>query len=152
MSKREMSLVLKAIDLLAVAACVLVAVLVVPSLEAREVLPAGSTVAFVLGIAPLMVLALVSWQLFSAIGEGEVFTRHNAQHLRSMGYLASVDALLWLLALVVYLLSGLEIHFSVVASLSVALVFTASLGVVCAALSALTANAADIKDENDLVV
>lgn len=152
MSKREMSVVLKAIDLLAVAACVLVLALVIPAIEARDVVPSGSTLAFALGVAPLMVLAVVSWTLFSAIGEGEVFSRNNARRLRSMGYLAAIDVLVWLAVTVAYVALADQIVFSVVASLSVALVFCVSLAVVCVALSAFTEGAAQLKDENDLVV
>lgn len=152
MSKREMSIVLKVIDLLAVAACLLVAVMVIPAIEGRGVVPVGSTIVFALGVLPLVVLAAVAWRLFSAIGQAEAFTQGNAARLRLMGYLAAVDVLVWLLAAVAYVSCAQPLVFSVVASLSVALVFSVSLAVVCVALSALTANAAELKDENDLVV
>jgi len=152
MSKREMSVVLKVIDILAVAACVLVAVMVIPAIEGRGVVPAGSTLAFALGVLPLVALAAVAWGLFSAIGRTEAFTQKNATRLRIMGYLAAADVLMWLLASVAYVLIARPLAFSVVASLSVALVFSVSLAVVCVTLSALTANAAELKDENDLVV
>jgi hypothetical protein len=147
-----MSLVLKVIDLLAVIACALVAVMVIPSIEARGVVPPGSSVVFALGVTPLALVATVAWKLFSAIGRAEVFTQRNAARLRLMGYLAAADSLVWLLAAAAYVLIAKPLVFSVVASLSVALIFSISLTVVCVALSALTANAADLKDENDLVV
>ena len=65
---------------------------------------------------------------------------------------AAADAAVWLAELVAYLAFVAPVVFSVVASLSVALVFSVSLAVVCVALSGLTQNAAQIKDENDLVV
>lgn len=152
MSRREMSLLLKAIDLLAVLSCLVVAIAAIPPVEARGVVPPGSALLFVLGILPLVVLAAVAWRLFSAIGAGEVFTQGNALLLRRMGYLAAADAAVWLAELVAYLAFVAPVVFSVVASLSVALVFSVSLAVVCVALSGLTQNAAQIKDENDLVV
>ena len=146
MSQREMEAILKALDALACAACVFVCVLVIPAV------PAGSVPCFAVGIAPLLALGAVSWGLFSAIGRGETFVQSNAHRLRTMGYLAAADAVVWLALLVAYALVASRLWFSVVASLSVALIFAVSLAVVCVALSHLTSSAASLKDENDLVV
>ena len=69
-----------------------------------------------------------------------------------MGYFAAADALVWLVLIVVGVLATDGLAFSVVASLSVAFVFTFALTVVCVSLSHLASSAADIKSENDLVV
>lgn len=152
MSHKEVSVLLRVADAAAVVACLAVAVLVIPGLEARGDLPQGATVAFALGVAPLLVVAAVAWRLFVAIGHDEVFVAANARLLRVMCYAAVADAAIWAIALVAYLLLVAEARFSVVASLSVALVFAVSLAVTAGALSVLTTNAADIKSENDLVV
>ena len=89
---------------------------------------------------------------FSAIGHGETFTKENARRLRAMGYFAAADALVWLALIVIGVLVVDGLAFSVVASLSVAFVFTFALTVVCVSLSYLASSAADIKSENDLVV
>ena len=152
MSQREMEAVLKALDALACAACVFVCALVIPGVESEGSVPAGSVPCFAVGIAPLLALGAVSWGLFSAIGCGETFVQSNAHRLRTMGYLAAADAVVWLALLVAYALVASRLWFSVVASLSVALIFAVSLAVVCVALSHLTSSAASLKDENDLVV
>ena len=152
MTHREMAAVLKAVDLLACAACLFVLVAVIPDVEARGVVPAGATIGFAVGIAPLLALGARAWGLFSAIGRGETFTKENARRLRAMGYFAAADALVWLALIVIGVLVVDGLAFSVVASLSVAFVFTFALTVVCVALSHLASSAADIKSENDLVV
>ncbi len=152
MSHKEVSVVLRVVDVAAVVACLAVAALVIPGCEARGDLPTGATVTFALGIVPLLVVAVVAWRLFSAIGLDQVFVASNARLLRAMGYASAADAAIWAVALVAYLVAAQPVRFSVVASLSVALIFAVSLAVVSAALSLLTANAADIKSENDLVV
>lgn len=152
MTHREMAAVLKAVDLLACAACLFVLVAVIPDVEARGVVPAGATIGFAVGIAPLLALGAWAWGLFSAIGRGETFTKENARRLRAMGYFAAADALVWLALIVIGVLAVDGLAFSVVASLSVAFVFTFALTVVCVALSHLASSAADIKSENDLVV
>ncbi len=152
MSQRFLSLALKAVDALASLACVFVAMAVMPEVEGRGALPAGSTIAFALGCVPLLALACVAWSLFSAIGRGEVFTTGNAGRLRTMGCAAVVDAAIWLVELVLYVVAVPVTIFSVTASLSVALVFAVSLAVVSLALALLTERATVIKDENDLVI
>ncbi len=152
MTHREMAAVLKAVDLLACAACLFVLVAVIPDVEARGVVPAGATIGFAVGIAPLLALGARAWGLFSAIGHGETFTKENARRLRAMGYFAAADALVWLALIVIGVLAVDGLAFSVVASLSVAFVFTFTLTVVCVSLSHLASSAADIKSENDLVV
>ena len=152
MTHREMAAVLKAVDLLACAACLFVLVAVIPDVEARGVVPAGATIGFAVGIAPLLALGAWAWGLFSAIGRGETFTKENARRLRAMGYFAAADALVWLALIVIGVLAVDGLAFSVVASLSVAFVFTFTLTVVCVSLSHLASSAADIKSENDLVV
>ena len=152
MTHREMAAVLKAVDLLACAACLFVLVAVIPDVEARGVVPAGATIGFAVGIAPLLALGARAWGLFSAIGHGETFTKENARRLRAMGYFAAADALVWLALIVIGVLVVDGLAFSVVASLSVAFVFTFALTVVCVSLSHLASSAADIKSENDLVV
>ena len=152
MTHREMAAVLKAVDLLACAACLFVLLAVIPDIEARGVVPAGATIGFAVGIAPLLALGARAWGLFSAIGRGETFTKENARRLRAMWYFAAADALVWLALIVVGVLATDGLVFSVVASLSVAFVFTFALTVVCVALSHLASSAADIKSENDLVV
>ncbi len=152
MTHREMAAVLKAVDLLACAACLFVLVAVIPDVEARGVVPAGATIGFAVGIAPLLALGARAWGLFSAIGHGETFTKENARRLRAMGYFAAADALVWLALIVIGVLAVDGLAFSVVASLSVAFVFTFALTVVCVSLSHLASSAADIKSENDLVV
>ena len=152
MTHREMAAVLKAVDLLACAACLFVLVAVIPDVEARGVVPAGATIGFAVGIAPLLALGARAWGLFSAIGHGETFTKENARRLRAMGYFAAADALVWLALIVIGVLVVDGLAFSVVASLSVAFVFTFALTVICVSLSHLASSAADIKSENDLVV
>lgn len=69
-----------------------------------------------------------------------------------MASLAAIDSIIWVSGLAIYTLCAPERRFAVVAALSVALIFAVSLTVVLAALSMFTANAAELKDDNDLVV
>ncbi len=152
MTYRETSLILKLVNVAAAVACIVVAVVVIPQLEQGNRLPLGATPAFALGILPLLAVALTSWRLFSRIAQGELFSKENAYLLRLMSYFAAADALLWLVLLVAYLVAVSPVAFSVVASLSVALIFAISLTVIAAALSLFTTRASSLKDENDLVI
>ena len=152
MPKRVTAVLLSITDLLAMTACLLIAFVLMPGAEGAGLVPAHSSVLFVMGSAPLLVLAVVALRLFGAIGRGEVFTAANAHALRTMGWLCGVDALIWLVELVAYALTAQPVRFSVAAALGVAWAFSFSLTIVSAALAAFTQTAAEIKDDNDLVV
>mgnify|MGYP001641960778 FL=1 len=152
MSKRRTSILLKIVNLMAVAGCVSIALVVIPGAERVGLVPHLSTLLFIVGSVPLLALAVVSWRLYGAIGAGEVFTSKNSRALRTMALLCAVDCAIWLVELVLYLALAEHLRFSVAASLLVALAFCFSLAIVCASLSAFTASAAELKDENDLVV
>lgn len=147
-----LAVVLKGVDLLSVAACAFVGAIVIPGMVARGIVPAAAVPAFALGALPLVVVAVISWGLFSRIGRGRVFVGDNVVSLRRMGVVSAVDALVWLICAVAYVLAVAEPAFSVVAALSVALIFAIALCIVCIALAILTERAAAIKSENDLVV
>lgn len=152
MKHREMSIVLKVMDFLSIAAALFVACAVIPSVEAAKMVPAGASVAFGIGVLPLIALAVVAWQLFSAIGRGETFVAENAARLRTMSVLAAVDAAIWLAEIIVYALAEPAPELSVTGTLSVALIITVAMCMLCVVLSHLTLRAAALKDENDLVV
>ena len=152
MSKRRTSILLKIVNLVAVAGCASIALVVIPGAERVGLVPRLSTALFIVGSMPLLALAVVSWRLYDAIGAGEVFTSKNSRALRTMALLCAADCAIWLVELIPYLALAEHPRFSVAASLLVALVFCFSLSIVCASLSAFTASAAELKDENDLVV
>ena len=149
MHQREMSYVLRAIDILCLAICAAAAVGIVPRLEGSGLAPTGFVWSFAVGMLPLFAVGCVAWPVFADIGHGSSFTARNAVRLRAMGYLAAVDVLLWAVVTVAYALHAQPQSLAIPIVL---LVFAVGLAVVAIALSHLTAEAANIKDENDLVV
>ena len=152
MHQREMSYVLRAIDILCLAICAAAAVGIVPRLEGSGLAPTGFVWSFAVGMLPLFAVGCVAWPVFADIGHGSSFTARNAVRLRAMGYLAAVDVLLWAVVTVAYALHAQPQSLGCIAIPIVLLVFAVGLAVVAIALSHLTAEAANIKDENDLVV
>lgn len=152
MHKKGTAVLLGIMDLLAVVACLLIAFVLMPGAEGAGLVPACSSLLFIVGSIPLLMLAVVVLRLFGAIGRGEVFTTVNVRTLSAMGWLCGVDALIWLVELVAYVLMVQPVRFSVAAALGIALAFSFSLTVVSATLAAFTRTAAEIKDDNDLVV
>lgn len=152
MSNKSIAHILQLVDALSVLAIAIVANLVIPGAEATGSIPQGATPAFVLGCAPLIYLAYVANQLFSAIGRGETFVSQNASRLKRMGVASAASAAIWLVLLALCALVLAHVRFSTYASLSVALIFTVALSVVCLVLAILTERAADIKNENDMTV
>ena len=151
MKQREMSYVLCALDVLSVVACLALVFVAVPGMEADSLVPKGFTWLFAAGIILPLGVAVLAWMVFRDIGRDASFTTRNAWRLRVMGYLAMADALLWLCALLFVALSG-ALELLLVTILVAAFVFALIIAVVCAALSHLTAKAAAIETENDLVV
>lgn len=153
MSHKALAVVLELIDVLSVVACLVIAIGVVPGAESAGSVPAGSTVVFCIGIIPLIVLAVYGMSLFSAIGKGDVFVRENARRLKRMGAASAVSAAVWVVGIIACVICGYaDEYLSSIGTLSVALVFTVALCVVCFALALLTERASDIKSENDMTV
>lgn len=152
MLKKGTAVLLGIMDLVAVVACLLIAFVLMPGAEGAGLVPACSSILFIVGSAPLLALAVVALRLFGAIGRGEVFTTANARTLKTMGWLCGVDTLIWSVELVAYVLVAQPVRFSVAAALGIALAFSFSLAIVSTTLAAFTRTAADIKDDNDLVV
>jgi hypothetical protein len=153
MSNRVLSYVLRLVDALALVALLVVANQVIPGAESYGTLPAGSTIAFSIGCVPLVYLAYVANRLFGAIGRGDTFVKENATRLKRMGAASAASAAVWVVCLVICVVMGVgDGHFSVYEVLTVALIFTVALSVICFALGLLTDRAADIKSENDMTV
>lgn len=152
MPRRGTAVLLGIMDLVAVAACLLIAFVLMPGAEGAGLVPAHASLLFVVGSVPLIALAIVALRLFGSIGRGEVFTAANARTLRTMGWLCGVDTLIWLFELVAYALTAQPVRFSVAAALAVAVAFSFSLTIVSTTLAAFTRSAAELKDDNDLVV
>ena len=153
MAHRKVALVLKVAVLLSVAACAVVGVFVIPQVEAANTVPAGSTIAYWIAIAPLIVLGAVAVKLFSAIGKGRIFAAENSRLLRYMAALSALDALLWLAVLILYLVARAEVpQLAVTGSLSVAIIFSVMLTAACATLSIFAERGTALQEENDLVV
>ena len=152
MPKRGMVILLVIMDLVAVVACLLIAFVIMPGAEGAGLVPPYSSVLFIVGSVPLLVLAVVALRLFGAIGRGEVFTVANVRTLKAMGWLCGVDTLIWLGEFVAYALVAQPVRFSVAAALAVAAALSFSLTIVSATLAAFTRSAAELKDDNDLVV
>lgn len=158
MSQREMSVLLKVLDVLSVAGCLVVGFVMVSRMCQVGMLVQG--VFFGIGIVPMLAAAVFSWAIFSDIAKGQSFTEKNAGRLRVMAYLAAASTAVWLVEIImlatmpsphdVIRISSLPIFYLLIAVILA--VFCAALAAVCVALSHLTASAADIKSENDLMV
>ena len=152
MSNKVLARVLELVDVLSLVAVVVVCAQVIPGAEAAGVVPVGSTVAFAVGCVPLAYVAVVAFGLFSSIGRGETFVGENAVRLKRMGCASASSAAVWLVCIILCAVAAGEGRFATYIVLSVALVFTVALCVVCLALAILTSRAADIKSENDMTV
>jgi hypothetical protein len=153
MSHKVLARVLELVDAASLVACLVIANQVVPDAEAAERVPAGSTEFFSVGVVPLVVLALLAYRLFGRIGRGEVFVQENATQLKRMGVASAVSAIIWVVGIVAAAMTGIgDEYYSVYSTLSVALIFTVALCIVCLALALLCERAADIKSENDMTV
>lgn len=152
MDNRAVSWLMCAIDLISVAAVILIGAVVIPGLQAQGKIPTYSTLGYALGAIPLLICAAVGFKLFVAIGKGDVFSYTNARLLTYMGASSAVSALVWLVELGYLILARIATQTSVVSTLCVALIASVALASSCAALSLLCKHAADIKSENDMTV
>ncbi len=159
MKQLEMARWLKIIDALSLVCCVVLAFVVVPlmgyDLAARYPDVADMfwpCLVFVwLSAVPMIVICVVAWQIFVQIGRDESFSHENARRLRMISYLASIDAVAYLLASVVLALKSL-LPLNVLVVALVIMMGALILAVASATLSHLTEKAAVLKAENDLTV
>ncbi len=152
MKQREMSYVLKMIDAIALAVCLVLVFVVVPNLELSGLMPPGSVWLFFMGVAPMLIIGCRAWGIFSDIGKDKSFTDRNAKRLRFMAYVAAVDVLLWLSVAIVFSVFTPSGSLGPIVMSLVGLIGAVFIAALCAALSHLTAKAAALKTENDLVV
>ena len=153
MSHKALARVLQLVDAASLVACLVIANNVVPEAQAAGRLPEGATELFSIGIVPLVVLAYLAYRLFGRIGRGDIFVKENVVSLKRMGIASAASALVWAIGIVAVAFSGVgDDYYSVYDTLSVALIFTVALCIVCIALALLCERAADIKSENDMTV
>jgi hypothetical protein len=159
MKQLEMARWLKIIDGISLVCCIVLAFAVVPLLGydmmSRYPDIAGMfwpCLIFIwLSVVPLIVIGIISWQIFIQIGRDESFCHENAARLKTISYLASIDVVAYLLASVALALMSL-LPISVLLVALVVMMGSLLLAVTSATLSHLTEKAAALKAENDLTV
>ncbi len=158
-SRKHLACMLKAVTLLTFAGVLFAGLVPIPQLVhyVARFYPdyAGFSSAAVwyvnLGFLPFYGALVLAWQVFSAIGRDESFTRANARRVRGASWLALFE--------VAYLIGGL-IWFGTRQALSgvttLGLLGLILLGlaaaVLCYALSVLILQAAEMKEEADLTI
>lgn len=100
---------------------------------------------------PCFAFLPVGWSIASNIARGKAFSLQNAKLLSTVGFLAAGDAVFFLIGNVVFLFFNIN-HIGIVLG-SVLVSFLAfSVAVAAMALSSLTRNASDIREENELTI
>ena len=100
---------------------------------------------------PCFAFLPVGWSIASNIARGKAFSLQNAKLLRTVGFLAAGDAVFFSVGNVVFLFFNIN-HIGIVMG-SVLVSFLAfSVAVAAMALSLLTRNASDIREENELTI
>ncbi|MCL2889297.1 MAG: DUF2975 domain-containing protein [Eggerthellaceae bacterium] len=158
MKQKEMSYLLKILSIFTILACLVFMFVALPFL-AQSYLNATQASSLYwpflviswLGLAPIIVLAILAWGIFTEIGSDNSFCEKNAARLRLMSYLSAFCVVVWIAGVVFIVLSGI-IAVGIILSFTVALAIMLVLAIVCACLSHLTVKAAFIKQENDLTV
>ena len=163
MKHKELALALKLVDLLTVAGCLALLVIVVPifAAHADSAGPGGSSpfaiqplvsrgAAFVLWL-PILVMGINSWKMFTRIGNNNSFCPENTQALRSVSVLSLFECVLLALAGVACLVTGIY-SYGLLALIVLLMFICLALSAISAALSHLTLKATSIQDENDLTV
>lgn len=160
MKQRELALALKVVDVIALA-CSIAAIfylvekigtLLNPvegnagSLLRHAALPFG-----ILTCLPLIVIATLAWKLFNELARDNSFCRENAQRLRTIGFVAGVEALLFIIAAAAIAIFG-SISLDAFADFTVIIIACGALTIVAFTLSHLFAKASALQDENDLTV
>lgn len=158
-SRKNLSWMLKAVTLLAFAGVLFAGLVPVPQFAEHvahfwpdyEDFATAAVIYVNVGFVPFYGALVLAWQVFSAIGRDESFTRANARRVRVASWLALFE--------VAYLLGGL-IWFgtrqalaavTVLAFLGLTLLGLAA-AVLCYALSVLILQAAEMKEEADLTI
>lgn len=152
MSHHTLAILLEATDACVVAACLALAIVVIPAAEKAGELKQGSAILAAIGMLPLAVVAVYAWKLFSAIGREETFTPGNTRRLRIAAMAFAISATVWLVELIVSLVATTDSRRLVILGLGMAFLFCLVLAVVSSALASLTAAATELKNDNDLVI
>lgn len=100
---------------------------------------------------PCFAVLPIGWKISAEISNGHAFTLKNAMRLRTIAVLTAGDAAFFLLGNVVFLFLGINLPGIVLASLFVTFLGVA-ITVAALALSSLTQNASDIREENELTI
>lgn len=160
MKQRELALALKIADIVALACSIAaifylvgkIGVLLTPvegnvgSLLRHAALPFG-----ILTCVPLVIIAILSWKLFNELARDNSFAPENARRLRTIGFVAFVETLLFICAAAVIAIFG-SISLDAFADFTVIIIACGALAVVCFTLSHLFAKASALQSENDLTV
>lgn len=159
MSQRELERCLKALDIIVVIACIGVMLAIVPQ-RCQALATANPRMAYlvpcgwaliVIATIPIAAVAILSWQIFSDIGNDDSFSPQNVVRLVRIGYFACAEAVLFTLVIIALGLIGVLAE-GLLAVLFMAIIVCGGLGVVAFSLSHFTARVAEIKAENDLTV
>ncbi|NTU88707.1 MAG: DUF2975 domain-containing protein [Actinobacteria bacterium] len=159
MKQKEMARLLKAIDMVSIIACLILAFYMAP-LETGHLIERFPDLAicywpllaivWVIAI-PLLLIGILAWMIFVEIGNDNSFSEINAKRLRRAGILAFVDAIICLVSLTLFTALGLLVT-ELLLVFVVGLVGCITLALICVALSHLTIKAAALKADNDLTI
>jgi len=100
---------------------------------------------------PVFIAFYKFWIVFSEIGRDNSFCERNARALRDVSFLASLDSVLYFIALIIALVMNL--YSTGILIIALFIIFAGLIfAVLCAALSHLVEKAAALKSENDLTI
>lgn len=100
---------------------------------------------------PCFAVLVIGWLIAGHIGRGDAFSAVNSRLLTAVAILSAVDSAYFLVGNIVLLFLNMN-HLGIVL-LSMFVVFIgAAISVAAAALARLTANAAEIRDENAMTI
>ena len=100
---------------------------------------------------PVFIAFYKFWIVFSEIGRDNSFCERNARALRDVSFLASLDSVLYFIALIIALV--MKLYSTGILIIALFIIFAGLIfAVLCAALSHLVEKAAALKSENDLTI
>lgn len=100
---------------------------------------------------PCFAVLPIGWIISESIAKGKAFTLLNSRLLRTVGILAVADAAFYFTGNIVFLFLNINQFGIVLASILISF-FGISVAVAAFALSSLTKNASDIREENELTI
>lgn len=159
MKQKELSSLLKAIDVLVLFCLLFLSFYVVPQLGQRAV-AANPTLGYLywpclvffwITVVPVFISVWYAWCIFTQIGRNNSFSYENACHLKNISLLAAADSAFYLVGIIVLALMRV-LHIEVFILLLAVVFIGVIASIITSALSHLTYKAAELKADSDLTI